>query len=180
MTKPTTPLNHEMEKELEEKIRNLVPSLYEEGYCHYHPVGNLCEACCEKGGLLKVLSTGILTLEDVLEAIGNIKIKVNENVFSFWEDAFGAKISMKKKGRYVPELGAYLGRTFTVSFLRFSNMSIEVKDEETTSYIPVFLDILLFYIKTLKNKISQDWQYGKPLSEQSTETKMFLFDILCK
>ena len=123
----------------------------------------------------------LIRLEDVLEAIDNHYIidPPKECVFLYWEDR-GAIIKMKKKGRYNGLICAYLGRTFLVNFGKYNLKPIEVTDPETRSSDPIFLEILDFYKKNLKQKVSEKWKNGKCFIDQPKETKEFITDILKK
>ena len=122
-----------------------------------------------------------ITLDDVSEAIdAHYTIAPpKECVFLYWERR-GAIIKMKKKGRYNNLICAYLGRTFLVNFGKYNLKPTEVTDPETRSSDPIFLEILDFYKKNLKQKVSEKWKNGKCFIDQPKETKEFITDILKK
>jgi len=142
---------------IEERIIELVPRLK-----------NFSELCMGETIVPPV------KLDDVLEAIDN-RYTIDhpeQSAFWCWTDR-GAKVTIKKDGKYDDSLKEYIGRTFLINFPKYNLRPIEIADPKTRR-----ADILDFYKKNLKQKVTEKWEYGKYLTDQPKETKEFIADIL--
>jgi len=115
-----------------------------------------------------------ITLDDVSEAIDN-RYTIDhpeQSAFWCWTDR-GAKVTIKKDGKYDDSSREYIGRTFLINFPEYNLRPIEITNPKTRR-----ADILDFYKKNLKQKVSEKWENGKDLTEQPKETREFITNIL--